>query len=316
MDLFDDYQDEVERLSPEQIEAILSGEETSSSYPLTALIEDVRLGLLEGPPPETAARHVAAMVSAARDEQLGRATIPAVRRRSMRLVTRRRVAGIALAATLVLGAGIAAAITLPERVGERAKEVVPTVVPPETPAARELPEEASHGQAVRTIATDPSLEGCEKGRAVAAAASAKAADVRNNPPKEIDPCARSDVQGAAKSRAAGDAPGRSGEAPGRSGSKPEAGPPDAPPGLGASGRRGGGGSEIGGGGGSGGPSGGGGSGGSDVGGGGGSGGPGGGGGSGGSDVASGGGAGGSGGGGGSGGSSVVPPGVPEGLPTP
>ncbi len=214
----------------------------------------------------------------------------------MRLVTRRRLAGVALAATLVLGAGIATAITLPERVAERAKEVVPTNVPPETPGAQKPPDQASHGEAVRTIARDSSLKGCEKGQAVAAVASAKAADVRNNPAKEIDPCTRAEIKGAAKPRRPDDTPGRSGEAPGRSGSKPEVGQrPDAPPGLGASGGGGGGGSDNGGGG-LGGPSEGGGSRGSDPGGGGGS--------------------GGAGGGGGNGRSNIVPPGIPEDLPRP
>jgi hypothetical protein len=285
----------VERLSPEQIEAILSGEETSSTTPLTALIEDVRLGLLEHPAAETTARHVAAMVSAAREVRLGAATIPAARRRSMRLFTRRRLAGVALAATLVLGAGIAAAITLPQRAADRAREVVPSIVPPETPPPEGLPEQASHGQAVSSVAKDSSLQGCEKGQAVAAIASAKAAEVRNNPAKTVDPCARSEIKGDAKSGRPVDSPGRSGEAPGRSGrSKPKAGGrPDVPPGLNAEAGAGGGGSETGAGGGSGGPGGGGGR--AIVGGGGVSGGP---------------------GGGGSGSSSVVPPGVPEDLPTP
>jgi hypothetical protein len=279
MDVFDDYQDDVERLSPEQIEAILSGEETSSSTPLTALFEDVRLGLLEHPSAETTARHVAAMVSAAREVQLGAATAPGARKRSMRLFTRRRLAGMALAATLVLGAGIAAAITLPPRAADRAREVVPSIVPPETPPPEQLPEQASHGQAVSSFAKDSALQGCEKGQAVAAIASAKAAEARNNPAKTVDPCSRSEIQGNAKSGRPLDSPGRSGEAPGRSpGSRPKAGGrPDVPPGLNARG---------------------GGSGRADVGGGEGSGGPGG------------------GGGNGSGGSSIVPPSVPEDLPTP
>jgi hypothetical protein len=258
MDLFDDYQDEVERLSPEQIEAILSDEETSSSTPLTALIEEVRLGLLEAPPPETAAKHVAAMVSAAHEVRLGLATVPAARRRSMRLFTRRRLAGLALAATLVLGAGIAAAITLPERAADRAKEVVPTAAPPETPGREGLPEQADHGQAVASVATDPSLQGCEKGQAVAATASAKAAEVRNNPAKTVDPCIRSEIQGSAKSGRPIDHPGRSGEAPGRANrSRPEpGGRPDVPPGLEARGDGEIGGSETGRGKGSGGPGGG------------------------------------------------------------
>lgn len=280
MDFFDDYQDEMERLTHDQIEAILSGED-HSSRPLMTLIRDVRLGLLENPSPEIAARHLTAMARAVRPPELGRAEAPAARLGRRGVLPRRRLTAMVLAAALLLIAGLAAAVTLPKKTAPPAQDTVPSTAPSATtPAAADPPEEAAHGQAVVDVATDPSLTGCEKGQAVADVASAKSDKNRKDPAEKNDPCARAGTQGKPESGRRGDVPTAPGGGSGGrddSHSAGEVGSPNAP-GLGdegsgvrgskASGRGGGGGPEVGGGGGADGPGGGGGGGGSEVGGGG------------------------------------------------
>ncbi len=101
----------------------------------------------------------------------------------------RRVAVLGLAATLVMGAGIAAAITLPDQASNRAEEVVPEDLPPDIPGPAEPANEASeHGAAVSAAAHDDALEGCEKGQAVSDAASVKAAEHRRDADTRPDPC--------------------------------------------------------------------------------------------------------------------------------
>jgi hypothetical protein len=243
MSAFDDYKDEMDRLSPRDIEAIVSGQDLEE--PLATLVQDLRRDLLEDPAPDVAARHLAAMNDAARQaEGPSAVSTPPRRRNRMRIRGQRRAAALAAAATLVLGAGIAAAVTLPDEASDRAKEAVSN-------ANGDSSTNAEHGQAVSETARDPSLQGCEKGQAVAAQASTKADEHRQGQGPQEDPCARGEDGGASASRA-GSGGGSGG--PGGGG--------------------GGGGSEFGSGGGSGGPGGGGGGGGSEFGSGGGSGGPG------------------------------------------
>lgn len=204
MDLFDDYQDEVERLTQDQIEALLSGED-QSSRPLTTLIREVRLGLLESPSPEIAARHLAAMASA-RPPELGWTVASAARRGRRRVLPRRRLTAMVLAAALLLVAGVAAAMTLPKMAAQPTQDTVPITAPSATRAAEDLPEEAAHGQAVADVATDPSLTGCEKGQAVADVASGKGAENSKDRGKKKDPCARAGIQGKPKSGRPGDVP--------------------------------------------------------------------------------------------------------------
>ena len=68
------------------------------------------------------------------------------------------------------------------------------------PAAR-----SAHGRAVSELAT--SLDGgCEKGQAISALASSKAAAHRQNPPKKQDPCVKGDEGGGAGASAQGGGP--------------------------------------------------------------------------------------------------------------
>jgi hypothetical protein len=105
------------------------------------------------------------------------------RRSRMRVLARRRMGGLALAATFLLGGGLAAAVTLPDEADEQAWEAV-------GPGPEVSQEASAHGKAVTEVAQDPSLEGCEKGQAVAEVASSKAAEHRQNPADGPDPCAQ------------------------------------------------------------------------------------------------------------------------------
>jgi hypothetical protein len=206
MDFFDDYQDEMERLTHDQIEAILSGED-HSSRPLMTLIRDVRFGLLEIPSPEIAARHLAAMARAARPPELTRAEAPAARLGRRRVLPRRRLTAMVLAAALLLVAGLAAAVTLPRKTSPPAQDTVPSTAPSAaTPAAADPPEEAAHGQAVADVATDPSLTGCLKGQAVADVASAKSDKNRKGPAEKNEPCAWAGTKGKPNSGGRGKVP--------------------------------------------------------------------------------------------------------------
>jgi len=126
---------------------------------------------------------------------------------------KKRVAALGLAATLVLGAGIAAALTLPDQAADQAKENTADLEVPkgEGQGSQEnggiQSETASeHGKAVSAVAQDDSLQGCEKGRAVSAIAASKADDNRKNEPNGSDPCAAnvgSNAGGQGKSNAGG-----------------------------------------------------------------------------------------------------------------
>jgi hypothetical protein len=114
----------------------------------------------------------------------------------MRNRANKRVAALGLAATLVLGAGIAAALTLPDQAADQAKENIAGLEVPkgEGQGSQEnggiqSQTASEHGKAVSDLAHDESLEGCEKGRDVSDLASSKADDNRKNEPNGKDPCA-------------------------------------------------------------------------------------------------------------------------------
>jgi hypothetical protein len=286
MDPSDDYRDEMGQLRPHEIEAIISRREASdsSAEPLAALVREVRRDLLEDPTAAVAARHLAAMNDAQRKDKGSRAVRTSDDRRgSVPAISQRRLAAVATAALLLLGAAVAVAVT-PDNAGETAKNAVSN-------------DNTGHGQAVSDTARNTSLQGCEKGQAIAPQASGKTIPAN-------EPCSR----GGGGGNRNGDTGGNPNGDNGGNGANDTNGTPQGSGGPGGGG--GGGGSQTGSGGGSGGPGGGGGGGGgSQTGSGGGSGGPGGGGGGGGSVF---------GGGGGSGGPEVGSGigGPPGSLPTP
>jgi hypothetical protein len=183
-----DYPDEMDRPTPEQIEAILAAREgeDATDAGVSRLIRELREELLAEIPPEVMERHLSAMTAA-------RAVSPATRttrRKAMTPNTRRRTTLLSLAATLLLGMGVAAAVTFPDQaLDNRVSGDLPipgptgSTPPPTDPAG----EANDHGEAVSDVAHDDSLHGCEKGMAVSDVASSKADEHRANDP-DPDPC--------------------------------------------------------------------------------------------------------------------------------
>ena len=160
------------RLRPHEIEAIISRRETSdsSAEPLAALVREVRRDLLEDPTAAVAARHLTAMNDAQRKDKGSRAVRTSNDwRGSVPAISQHQLAAVATAALLLLGAAVAVAVT-PNNAGETAKNAVSN-------------DNTGHGQAVSDTARNTSLQGCEKGQAIAAQASGKT--IRAN-----EPCSR------------------------------------------------------------------------------------------------------------------------------
>jgi hypothetical protein len=182
MAVADDYQDEMEALSPEEIDAVLGGgtPRDPRAARAAALVTDLRRALREDPAPEVASAHVDAMVAAAGARPGGRS--------AMLASTKRRIGGVGLAAALMLGGSLAAAVTLPPQADDRVRQAVERGS--SVSADGSVSGEASaHGKAVQAVAQDPGVEGCRKGQAVAEVASSKA----EGPPDEVDrpdPCER------------------------------------------------------------------------------------------------------------------------------
>jgi hypothetical protein len=174
-----DYMDEMERLSSQEADEILSGADPTTPLGANAAgtVQRLRNELLSQPPAATRQLHLAAMLAAARSGEPG---VSLVRSRP-----RKRAATLALAAALVLGAGIAGALTLPDQASEVARERVADLQPPGRGQADEgqeqLPDDSSaHGKTVSGVAHDDAVEGCEHGRAVSGAASSEASGHRSN----------------------------------------------------------------------------------------------------------------------------------------
>jgi hypothetical protein len=193
MDRLDDYRDEMDALSSEEVEAVLSGRAPLESAAARAavLVADLRRALREEPTSEVARVHLAAMVAAAEGSGFIKS-----RRSSVPMPSRRRIGGLAVAATLVLGGGLAAAVTqpeavtLPEGTDDRVREAMGQ-------GPEEVGEASAHGKAVAAVAQGSALEGCEKGQAVAGAASSKATENRQDDADRPDPCARGDEESSA-----------------------------------------------------------------------------------------------------------------------
>jgi hypothetical protein len=190
MDGWSDYTDEMDGLTAAQIEDILAGREVDEPVAsrLSELVRELREELLSDLEPEDARLHVAAMVQAA-----GERPAQASRRNAMAMFSRNRLTVLGVAATLALGMGVAAAVTLPDQASDRAQEVVGSLPHPQPtgtgPPSGVPPEDANdHGEAVSGVAQDDSFEGCEKGAAVSGVASSKAADNRQDDPPGPDPC--------------------------------------------------------------------------------------------------------------------------------
>jgi hypothetical protein len=192
MRLSGDYSGEMDRVSSDEAQ----------------VIERIRGSLLRAPTPEVAAAHMVAMATAA-----ARNAAPAEleeRGNDMRSFTKKRTVVLAAAAVLALGAGLAAAVTLPDQASDRAEQAQAE----KAAGTNGQPsiDSSAHGDAVSAVAHDDSVQGCEHGRAVSDVASSKAADDRNSDGPRHDPCEKNDNAG--PNRAKGKARGH-GEPPGR-----------------------------------------------------------------------------------------------------
>jgi hypothetical protein len=207
MSVMDDYQDDMSSMSSADIEAMLSGGEPESQAIVAVgrAVADIRRSLERTIAPEVASTHLTAMARALRPtDELTSLSSARRGRHSMRSKTRRRAGIIALAAALVMGGGLAAAVTLPSHANDHAKQATPG-----HPAGKDLPSQSDHGQSVSDLARNTSLTGCEKGQAIAEAASAWSFGHRQNAATRPDPCTASDANGAG-SGGAGPASGSGG----------------------------------------------------------------------------------------------------------
>jgi hypothetical protein len=182
-DLEEDLQRwEARTASLDEIEALHPGQDVRGLAELHA-----RLGLLtqEATPDPQAGwellqnRLPEKVPSYVRIDQQGR------RRRYPR--TRRRVAILALAAALMLTSGLAVAGALPAP-AQNAIANVAGRLGFDLPHASEPSDVTSRGEEVSNFAHSTDAEGCEKGKAVSALASALAEDHRRNPADAPDPC--------------------------------------------------------------------------------------------------------------------------------
>lgn len=185
----DDGWGEMSRLSSERLEQVLAGDapEDEEAATLAAAVRRLRAGLLEAPSEGLAARHVAAMVAAAR----AATPLPDPRRSPMRILTKRRAAVLALAAAMTLTGGLAWAGALPTP-AQDAIAGVASHLGLDLPSSDDRAPAAEHGAEVSQVAQDPALQGCEKGQAVAAIASEKSEEHRQNPADKQDPCTKGD----------------------------------------------------------------------------------------------------------------------------
>jgi hypothetical protein len=117
---------------------------------------------------------------------------PGRRRRYSR--TRKRVVVLALAAALMLTSGLAVAGALPAPVQDAIANVADRLGF-DLPHASEPSDVTSHGEKVSNPAHSTDAEGCEKGKAVSALASAPAEDHRRNPADTPDPCQKTGTGG-------------------------------------------------------------------------------------------------------------------------
>lgn len=155
-----DYLDVMgERLSAEELDRLLEADPQGlppggAAAAVAAAVAQVREAFLQPVGPEVAARHLAVMTAALEDGLWSTAS-----RRRFRLFTLRRAVAIGIAAALTASAAMATTGTLPRPAQDFVARVASHV-------GIDLPEAAEHGKAVSEVATDPSLSGCEKARAV------------------------------------------------------------------------------------------------------------------------------------------------------
>jgi hypothetical protein len=138
------------------------------------------LGREATPDPESGWQRLSARLQEPEPGTLVGTTTP----RHRRMLTRRRVAVLGLAAALTLTGGLAAADVLPDP----AQDVVANVAGHlglDVPHSADVRDQTSHGTEVSNVARSTLEEGCEKGQAISEVASSFAQDHRKADPEPI-----------------------------------------------------------------------------------------------------------------------------------
>jgi hypothetical protein len=115
------------------------------------------------------------------------------RRKYRRVLTRRRVAVLGLAAALTLTGGLAAADVLPDPAQDAIANVAGHLGL-NLPHSDDVPDQTSHGGEVSNVAHSTPEEGCEKGQAISEVASSFGQDHRTGDPEPI-PCDKAQAAG-------------------------------------------------------------------------------------------------------------------------
>ena len=110
-----------------------------------------------------------------------------------RVLTRRRMAVLGLAAALTLTGGLAAADVLPDPAQDAVANVAGHLGL-HFPHSADVPDQTAHGNEVSNVARSTPEEGCEKGQAIVEVASSFARNHRNGDPAPI-PCDKAQAAG-------------------------------------------------------------------------------------------------------------------------
>jgi hypothetical protein len=131
------------------------------------------------PDPESGWQRLSARLP---EREPGTILVGSTKPRHRRILTRRRVAVLGLAAALTLTGGLAAADVLPDP----AQDAVATVAGHlglDFPHSADVTDQTSHGEEVSNVARTTPEEGCEKGQAISDVASSFARNHRNVDPE-------------------------------------------------------------------------------------------------------------------------------------
>ena len=148
------------------------------------------LGREATPDPESGWQRLSARLP---EREPGTILVRPTKPRHRRMLTRRRVAVLGLAAALTLTGGLAAADVLPDP----AQDAVATVAGHlglDFPHSADVTNQTSHGEQVSDVARTTPEEGCEKGQAISEVASSFAQDRRHGEHEPI-PCEKAKPAG-------------------------------------------------------------------------------------------------------------------------
>ncbi|MGH2581177.1 MAG: hypothetical protein ACRDGP_10080 [Actinomycetota bacterium] len=148
------------------------------------------LGRAATPDPERGWQRLSARLP---EPEPGTILVGPTKPRHRRLLTRRRVAVLGLAAALTLTGGLAAADVLPDPAQDAVANVAGHLGL-HFPHSADVSDQTSHGNEVSNVARSTLEEGCEKGQEVSEVASSFARNHRNADP-EPTPCDKAEAAG-------------------------------------------------------------------------------------------------------------------------